>query len=258
MSLEVEECVSKIPEGFYTFLTSIDTHGNCVTMYKEENCTGDFMVLPKGNHGPQRFLFGIAHHWESPNITTQTLTKYTRRTSAGGRLFIISQNIEAESIGPCLDVCHPLNTEHIVPQPLELTLFDEIMFDGNNVSLSLSLNECAVLPTSMKRVLWSFSPSNRTYSTKISPLAVACFELHKQADCMGDFTQLRKNSISREFSFLGSTHEYIKDKRNSIVAISFCGFQCNKTKPGAKPVENLAPNNIRVFDDINFLGKKYI
>jgi hypothetical protein len=214
MSLEVEECVSKIHLKLYTHLTSIDTHGNCVTIYKEENCTGDFMVLPKGNHGPQRFLFGIDHHWESKNISAQTSSNVPIRAVLARNFF--DQDIEAESIGPCLDVCHPLNTEHIVPQPLELTLFDEIMFDGNNVSLSLSLNECAVLPTSMKRVLWSFSPSNRTYSTKISPLAVACFELHKQADCMGDFTQLRKNSISREFSFLGSTHEYIKDKRNSI------------------------------------------
>jgi hypothetical protein len=115
MSVDLEECATNLPTDLPTYL---NTHGHCVTLYKDKNCTGNFVVVHKSDK--TQYMDSGFFNWESPN---GTLIK----TPPG---YIASYQRRVGSIGPCFPKCDPRNIEQLAKEPVIAKFVDSNYRNG--------------------------------------------------------------------------------------------------------------------------------
>ncbi|OXA48967.1 hypothetical protein Fcan01_16690 [Folsomia candida] len=119
---DVDKCIPKIPKSETGHLYEIETNGNCVNIYSQENCDGHFVRLQTG------FFFTnvrkmTAHRWDND-------------------ILVENENITVVSIGPCFDQCDPRNWAGIKRNiPVNVTLFDNVVHSGSPTSSCVELHD---------------------------------------------------------------------------------------------------------------------
>jgi hypothetical protein len=112
--VELEECTTNLPTDLPIYL---NTHGHCVTFYKDKNCTGDFVVVHKSDK--TQYMESGFFNWESPNgnpiKAAEYISEYQRRVG---------------SIGPCFPKCDPRNIEQLAKEPVHATFVDRNYRNG--------------------------------------------------------------------------------------------------------------------------------
>ena len=148
------------PEQSYDFL---ETNGQCLTLYKELKCTGDYIALDN-NHALERRQIPLADRswwdfeggaWWEPDVETGSTTPdNSGRSTTSAPLPCSHRRMPFKSIGPCLEECDPRNIEIDFGKALNVTVYKSFFVDDTNhdpTVLSLSYGECIAFPTAIKR-----------------------------------------------------------------------------------------------------------
>ncbi|OXA45065.1 hypothetical protein Fcan01_19983 [Folsomia candida] len=160
----VDRCIPVLPKSRSREILSIQANGNCINIYSQENCVGQFIRL-QTNFG---FLYA----------------KYIAAGFDQDFILVTSENMTVASIGPCFEKCDPQNWVGMRKDlSAEVTLYQEKNFTGTHSTFSISEMQCVRTPR----------PSMKSWnSIRISGTATTtCVQLHDDATCGFNSVQLR-------------------------------------------------------------------
>ncbi|XP_035713586.1 uncharacterized protein LOC118438021 [Folsomia candida] len=161
----VDRSVHAIPKSKPNDIYEIQTNGNCINIYPQENCVGQFVRVQTG-----------LNYIYVGNLVGNRLDK---------NIVVDHEKVIVGSIGPCFEKCDPQNLVGMRKDlSTSVTLHDELYYPGSNYTFSISGMQCIKIPSLTRWLRWT--------SIRISGTATTtCVELHDDATCGGNSVQLR-------------------------------------------------------------------
>ncbi|XP_035711262.1 uncharacterized protein LOC110854629 isoform X1 [Folsomia candida] len=225
-SHDLSKCSSIVNETMNGVIYAIEGE-RCVNLYQEEtDCHGPFVRF-FGRSGMQIWDLHT-YKWSQEGVLTK-------------------DRLRAASIGPCFNKCDSRNLEGNTGAPIVVSLYLSEDHEGNATTLHITGDDCYLIPSHMPYVS----------SIQISGDESSCIELHDEASCSADFTQLRPwyPQLNRLEDWFSKGRFRINSPYNAK-ALARCGSHCGRTIPGINPANPVQPgkNVVTVYPEMGYYG----
>ncbi|OXA45010.1 hypothetical protein Fcan01_20140 [Folsomia candida] len=160
----VERCIPAIPKSESGDIHKIETKGNCINIYSQENCVGQFIRLRTS--GYFKYVDDMAaHRWEDD-------------------ILVANEKMMVTSIGPCLEKCDPQNWAGIRRDiPTNVTFYDQGTYKGAKKYYDQGSEKYEVF---LEKPNLGCCPG-----VFLGTATTTCVELHGDLSCGGNSVQLR-------------------------------------------------------------------